>query len=55
MNLDSIFFVSCFLAWTLVLYWLIPGLRGKNWLLRVISLVFYSFGSLTVLLSLLAC
>lgn len=55
MNLDSIFFVSCFLPVTLVLYWLIPGLRGKNWLLLVISLVFYSFGSLTGLLILLAC
>lgn len=55
MNFDSIFFVSCFLPVVLVLYWLIPGLKAKNWLLLVMSLVFYSFGSLSGLLLLLGC
>ena len=55
MNFDSIFFVSCFLPVVLVLYWLIPGWKAKNWLLLVMSLVFYSFGSLSGLLLLLCC
>lgn len=47
MNLDSVFFVSCFLPVALVIYWLMPGIRAKNAVLLVVSLVFYSFGSLT--------
>lgn len=44
MNFDSVIFISCFLPALLILYWLIPGLKGKNWLLLVFSLLFYSFG-----------
>lgn len=55
MALDSVFFISCFLPVTLALYWLIPGTRGKNWVLLAVSLLFYSFGSLGGLLILLAC
>ena len=54
MNLDSVFFVSCFLPVALVLYWLVPGIRAKNWILLAVSLIFYSFGSLTGLLLLVA-
>lgn len=39
---------------TLALYWLTPGVRLKNWLLLVIGLVFYSFGSVSGILLLLA-
>ena len=45
--MDNIFFLSCFLPLTLALYWLIPGLKGKNVVLLLASLLFYSFGSLT--------
>lgn len=55
MNFDSIFFISCFLPVTLTAYWLVPGLKAKNWLLLLFSLLFYSFGSLQGLLLLLGC
>lgn len=54
MNFDSIIFISCFLPALLILYWLIPGLKGKNRLLLVCSLLFYSFGGLSSLLLLVA-
>ena len=54
MNLDSVFFVSCFLPVALALYFAVPGLKAKNWVLLIVSLVFYSFGSLTGLGVLLA-
>lgn len=38
----------------LVLYWLVPGMKLKNWLLLIIGLVFYSFGSISGILLLLA-
>ena len=44
MNFDSVFFISCFLPVAAVLYWVIPGLRGKNALLLVFSLLFYFIG-----------
>lgn len=55
MNFDSIFFVSCFLPAVLFLYWLLPGLKAKNWVLLIFSLLFYSFGSLQGLALLLGC
>ena len=54
MNFDSVFFISCFLPVAAVLYWVIPGLRGKNALLLVFSLLFYSFAGLSSLLMLVA-
>lgn len=47
--MDNIFFLSCFLPLALAAYWLVPGLKGKNAVLLVCSLLFYSFGSLTSL------
>ena len=47
--MDNIFFLSCFLPLVLAVYWLIPGIKGKNAALLVFSLLFYSFGSLTSL------
>ena len=55
MNLDSIFYISCFLPVTLALYWLMPGIKAKNWLLLLVSLLFYAFGSLTTLPILVVC
>ena len=47
--MDNIFFLSCFLPLVLAVYSLIPGLKGKNAVLLIFSLLFYSFGSLTSL------
>lgn len=47
--MDNIFFLSCFLPLVLITYWLIPGIKGKNAVLLVFSLLFYSFGSLSSL------
>ena len=47
--MDNIFFLSCFLPLTLAVYWLVPGIKGKNAVLLVFSLLFYSFGSLSSL------
>ena len=54
MNMDSVFFLSCFLPVTLGLYWLLPGLRAKNWVLLAFSLLFYCFSGLEGLIVLLA-
>ena len=53
MSFDSIFYLCCFLPLALGLYWLTPGLRLKNWLLLIMGLVFYSFGSFSGILLLL--
>lgn len=53
MNFDSILFISCFLPAALLLYWLTPGLKAKNILLLVLSLLFYSFSGLSSLALLL--
>ncbi len=45
MNTDSVFFISCFLPVCLAVYVLIPWLRGKNAVLLLLGLLFYSFGS----------
>ncbi len=54
MNFDSIIFISCFLPVVAALYWVIPGLRGKNILLLIFSLIFYSFSGFASLLMLAA-
>ncbi len=54
MNTDSVIFISCFLPLCLGAYWLIPWNKGKNWVLLIFGLLFYSFGSLSGLLVLLA-
>ena len=54
MNFDSVIFISCFLPVVAVLYWLMPGLRSKNILLLVFSLVFYCFAGVSSLLMLVA-
>lgn len=54
MGFDSVFFISCLLPVGLILYWLIPGNRGKNVLLLLLSLLFYAFGSISALGLLLA-
>ena len=52
--MDNIFFLSCFLPLVLAAYWLVPGIKGKNAVLLVFSLLFYSMGSLPGL-ALLVC
>lgn len=51
--MDNIFFLSCFLPLVLAAYWLVPGIKGKNAVLLVFSLLFYSFGSLQSLVLLI--
>ena len=52
--MDNIFFLSCFLPLTLAAHWLIPTLKGKDTVLLVFSLLFYSLGGLSALLLLVA-
>jgi len=52
--MDNIFFLSCFLPLVLIVYWLVPGTKGKNAVLLCFSLLFYSFGSISALGLLLA-
>ena len=52
--MDNIFFLSCILPLALVLHWAIPWMKGKNAVLLLLSLVFYSVSGLTGLLLLLA-
>ncbi len=54
MNLDSVFFISVFLPVAMTLYFLMPGIKAKNAVLLIVSFLFYSFGSLTGGLVLLA-
>lgn len=54
MGFDTIFFLSCFLPICLALYYGLPGLKAKNIVLLVLSLLFYAFGSISALLLLLA-
>ena len=51
--MDNIFFISCILPVVLVLHWIVPWMRGKNAVLLVLSLVFYSFSGLSGLALLL--
>ena len=52
--MDNIFFLSCFLPLALAAHWLMPPLKGKNAVLLVFSLLFYSLGGLGALLLLAA-
>ena len=52
--MDNIFFLSCFLPLALAAHWFVPGMRGKNAVLLVFSLMFYSFGNLSALALLVA-
>lgn len=45
--MDNIFFISCILPLVLVLHWIVPWMRGKNAVLLLLSLVFYSFSGLS--------
>ena len=54
MSFDSVIFLSCFLPALLIAYWLIPGLKAKNWVLLIFSLIFYSFSGLSGLVLLMA-
>ena len=54
MNFDSILFISCFLPVIALLYWVLPGLRCKNILLLVFSIVFYCFAGFSSLFLLIA-
>lgn len=54
MVFSSIVFLCCFLPVTFVLYQLMPGLRAKNALLIVASLVFYAYGEPVYVVLLLA-
>ncbi len=53
MSSDSIFFISLFLPLSIAVYYAIPNLKVKNYILLALSLLFYSFGSLSGLLVLL--
>ena len=51
--MDNIFFLSCFLPLVLVVHWLAPGLKSKNAVLLVFSLLFYSLSGMSALMLLL--
>jgi len=53
MLFNSTFFIVVFLPLALAAHWLVPGIRGKNAVLLVFSLLFYSMGSLPGLLLLI--
>ena len=54
MNFDSAFYLFCFLPVLMLLFAVVRGTKGRNVLLLVCGLVFYSFGSLNGLVLLLA-
>ena len=54
MSFDSIFYLCCFMPVMLALYWMTHGVKLKNWLLLIIGLIFYSFGSISGIILLLA-
>lgn len=53
MVFSSAIFLFVFFPAVFLLYRVVPGIRGKNWLLIVTSLVFYSFGQPQYLILLL--
>ena len=53
MAFSSVVFVCFFLPAVCILNWMIPGIRGKNALLVITSLIFYAFGSPVYVLLLL--
>ena len=44
MVFSSLFFLYCFFPVSIALYLIAPGLRMKNWVLTIMSLVFYAWG-----------
>ena len=44
MVFSSLFFLYCFFPVSIALYLIAPGLRMKNWVLTILSLVFYAWG-----------
>ena len=54
MNFDSAFYLFCFLPVLMLLYAVVRGDKGRNVLLLICGLIFYSFGSLNGLILLLA-
>ena len=44
MEFSNLYFLYIFLPLTLAVYFLIPGLKRKNMVLLVASLVFYAMG-----------
>ena len=55
MVFNSAAFLFCFLPVSFLLYRLVPGTRGKNILLALLSVVFYTFGGLGQVPVLLGC
>ncbi len=53
MSFSGLFFVTCFLPAFTILYFLMPGIRSKNLVLLLGSLLFYSFGGIWYLLLLI--
>lgn len=53
MEFSTLYFLYLFLPLTLAVYFLVPGIRRKNMVLLVASLVFYAMGQLCYLLLLL--
>lgn len=54
MVFSSLIFISVFLPVVLVLYWLLPSVKGKNILLLAASLLFYAYGEPVYVLLLVA-
>ena len=55
MVFSSPVFVFLFLTSTLLLYYIIPGIKAKNVLLTVMSLIFYAWGEPVFVLLMLLC
>ena len=54
MGFDSVAFLSCFLPVCLLFYYCIPGIKGKNGALILLSLLFYAFSGISAVGILLA-
>lgn len=54
MSFSTLIFIAAFLPLFLFFYFLVPGIRNKNRVLLLFSLLFYSFAGLGCLLLLLA-
>ena len=44
MVFSSLIFLFAFLPVTLALYYIVPGRKARNWVLFLLSLVFYGWG-----------
>lgn len=44
MEFSNLIFIFVFLSLTMTAYFLVPGLKGKNWVLLIASLIFYAWG-----------